>query len=144
MAQHKNRTGWTTARLVVWLAGWLADWLVVWLAGWLADQLRLTKVITENLSAEHGRLVNCIPDCLAAWPTDWLTHWLTCWLALWSIFWLTGVLTDKPPNITPPLPWFSVQIEHKKLQKRELCSATTWTLPLESTHRELSFEWWHL
>ena len=26
----------------------------------------------------------------------------------------------------------------------ELCSATMWTPPLESTHQELSFEWSHL
>ena len=29
-------------------------------------------------------------------------------------------------------------------QKCELCSATIWAPPLESTHRELSFEWSHL
>ena len=38
---------------------------------------------------------------------------------------------------------FSVQIK-QNVQKRELCSATTGTPPLESTHQELSFEWSHL
>ena len=42
------------------------------------------------------------------------------------------------------LPCFSVQIKHKIIQKHEVCSATTSTPPLESTHRELSFEWSHL
>ena len=34
--------------------------------------------------------------------------------------------------------------KNKILQKHELCSATMWTPPLESTHREPSFEWSHL
>ena len=35
----------------------------------------------------------------------------------------------------------SVQIKHKI--KHEVCSATTWTPPEQSTRRELSFEWSH-
>ena len=38
---------------------------------------------------------------------------------------------------------FCVQMK-QHLQKHELCSAITWTPPLESTHRERSFEWSHL
>ena len=45
-----------------------------------------------------------------------------------------------------PLHWHSissVQIKHK-LQENELSSVITQTVPLESTHRELSFEWSYL
>ena len=39
---------------------------------------------------------------------------------------------------------FSIQIEQNIKQKCDLYSARTQTVPLERTHRELSFEWSHL
>ena len=42
------------------------------------------------------------------------------------------------------LPCFSVQIKHQICKKYEVCSATMWAPPSESSHRELSFEWSHL
>ena len=37
-----------------------------------------------------------------------------------------------------------VQIKLENCKNMELCYATQWTPPLESTYRELSFEWSHL
>ena len=39
---------------------------------------------------------------------------------------------------------FSLSKLKLHLQKHEVCSATVWTPPIESTHRELPFEWSHL
>ena len=52
--------------------------------------------------------------------------------------------TSELKDLILPLPCFSVKIKLSKLQKRELCSATTRIPPLESDYRELSFEWSHL
>ena len=48
------------------------------------------------------------------------------------------------PLVNPFAARFLCSKETQNLQKHELCSATTWTPPLESTHWELSFEWSHL
>ena len=45
-------------------------------------------------------------------------------------------------SLTLSLPCFSVQVK-QHLQKHNVCSTTTGTPPLESTHQELSFECSH-
>ena len=47
-------------------------------------------------------------------------------------------------RLKPFTAMFLSKLNIKIIHKHELCSATTQTTPLESTHRELSFEWSHL
>ena len=81
-------------------------------------------------------------DCDFIWADAWHhwgPGWLTVSLSCQHLQYNGSVSLIHSCDCHVPLSKLNIN-----LQNHELCSATTWTPPLESTYRELSFEWSHL
>ena len=136
--RHESSCG----RVVVWTIYTLTVWNISYSCFVLLVLVLL--VLLRPLPFENFRRISIVLVVLEHYLVFFIYYQMpSCWhIRYRAMFdWNHFLCSDSYSMCTP---YFCRSNKTLNLQKHELCSATMGTPPLESTHRELSFEWSHL